>query len=164
MSRHSSPKQALALVAWVALCLAVAALGAAASVDAASFYARLQRPAWAPPAGLFGPVWSVLYVTMGIASWLVWRVPSSSLRTRALVLFLVQLAVNSLWSWLFFAWRIGPAAFVDVVALLVLIALTVAAFRRVSNVAAALLLPYLGWVAFACALTWWVWQHNPAML
>ena len=152
----------LALSGWLLLVFAAAALGAIASVDAASFYALLDKPSWAPPASLFGPVWTVLYLMMGVSAWLVWR--SAGRRRAALALFGLQLAANALWSWLFFAWHRGALAAVQVLVLLALIVCTVAAFRRCSHAAAALLLPYLAWVAFACLLTWSVWQRNPALL
>ncbi len=154
--------QLLGLAGWLALCFAAAGLGAVASVDAAGFYAQLVQPAWAPPASWFGPVWSVLYALMGIAAWLVWRRPG--VHRVALGLFVGQLAVNALWSWLFFAWRLGAWAFVDVALLVGLVAATLVAFWRVSRPAALLLAPYLLWVGFACALTWSVWQANPGAL
>jgi translocator protein len=151
-----------ALFGWLVLVFAAAALGAIASVNAASFYAQLNKPTWAPPASLFGPVWTVLYLMMGVSAWLVWR--SSGPRRAAIALFGLQLAANALWSWLFFAWHRGALAAAEVVVLLALIVFTVAAFWRRSRVAGALLLPYLAWVAFASVLTWAVWQRNPTLL
>jgi tryptophan-rich sensory protein len=113
---------------------------------------------------VFGPVWSALYLLMAVAAWLVWREHGRRMRGVALALYVVQLVVNALWSWLFFAWHRGALAFVDVVVLLVLIAMTIAAFMRVRVIAGVLLVPYLAWVAFATALTWAVWRANPALL
>jgi tryptophan-rich sensory protein len=141
---------------------AAAAVGAIASVDAASFYAQLSKPSWAPPAGVFGPVWSTLYALMGIAAWLVWRSPGP--KRVALGLFGAQLAANALWSWLFFAWHRGALAAVEVLVLLALIVVTVIAFARASRLAALLLVPYLVWVSFASVLTWTVWRSNPGLL
>lgn len=154
-------KSLLGLAGWLLVAFVAAAIGAIASVDAAQFYQQLDRPQWAPPAGWFGPVWSVLYLSMGIAAWLVWRARGFG---AALVLFLVQLAANALWSWLFFAWHRGALAFVEVLVLWLLIVATVVAFWRVRALAGALLLPYLLWVSFAAALTFAVWQRNPALL
>ena len=154
----------LGLVGWLALCLAAGALGAVASMDAANFYGQLARPAWAPPASIFGPVWTVLYVLMAVAAWLVWRIGGFAHARVALVLFLVQLAVNSLWSWLFFAWHRGGSAFLDIVVLAGLIVATCIAFWRHRPLAGVLLLPYLGWVLFATALNFAVWRANPALL
>ena len=141
---------------------AAAALGAVASLDAASFYAQLSKPSWAPPAWVFGPVWSTLYALMGVAAWLVWRSPGSN--KVALGLFGAQLGANALWSWLFFAWHRGALAAVEVLVLLALIAATVAALWRSSRLAAALLVPYVLWVSFASVLTWAVWRSNPGLL
>ena len=99
---------------------------------------------------------------MGIAAWLVWRTDENT--RQALALFVAQLVVNALWSWLFFAWRLGALAFVDVLLLLVLIAATIHYFGRHSRLAAALLSPYILWVGFASALTWAVWRANPNAL
>jgi translocator protein len=150
------------LLGWLLVTFAAAALGAIASLEAASFYAQLARPSWAPPAGVFGPVWSVLYTLMGVAAWLVWRSPGST--KAALSLFVLQLAANALWSWLFFAWHRGALAAVEVLVLLVLIVCTAAAFWRVSRLAAVLLVPYALWVSFASLLTWSIWQRNPGVL
>ena len=152
----------LGLAGWLALVFVAAALGAIASVDAASFYARLSKPDWAPPAAVFGPVWTVLYAMMGIAAWLVWRSPGP--KRDALVLFVMQLAANVLWSWLFFAWHRGALAAVEILVLLLLIVATLVAFWRISRLAGLLLVPYLAWVSFASVLAWTVWRNNPQLL
>jgi tryptophan-rich sensory protein len=164
MPQRSTPAQAVGLLAWLAVAFTAAGVGAIASVDAGAFYAQLAKPAWAPPGSVFGPVWSVLYLLMGIAAWLVWREQGAKGSAAALALFLIQLTANALWSWLFFAWRNGAAAFAGVLILLILVAATVAAFRRIHRWASLLLLPYLAWVGFASALTWAVWQGNPTLL
>jgi len=164
MSERPVSMQIVGLFGWLAVAFIAAAVGAFASVQSASFYGELTRPSWAPPASWFGPVWSVLYVLMAVAAWVVWRVPPEDRTRTPLVLFLLQLAVNALWTWLFFAWRLGGLAFADIVVLLLLIAATLVSFWRVKRLAAALLLPYLCWVSFATALTWSVWQNNPALL
>ena len=162
MASRSPTSQIMGLLGWLVVAFAVAALGAIASVDATAFYSQLAKPSWAPPAGVFGPVWSVLYTLMGIAAWLVWRSPGSG--RIALSLFVAQLAANALWSWLFFAWHRGALAAVEVLVLLVLIVATAVAFWRISRLAAVLLVPYALWVSFASLLTWSVWQRNPGLL
>ncbi|PWB39387.1 MAG: sensory protein [Rhodocyclales bacterium] len=159
-----SSRQWLGLAGWLALAFAAAAIGAVASVGAKTFYAELVRPAWAPPGWLFGPVWTALYALMGVSAWLVWRERGFAGARAALALFIVQLAVNALWSWLFFAWRLGGPAFAEVLLLWCLIVATVIAFRRIKPLAAVLLLPYLAWVTFASTLTHAVWRLNPALL
>jgi benzodiazapine receptor len=164
MSQRSTLSQVLGLICWLAIVFVAAAIGAAASVEASTFYAQLVRPAWAPPASAFGPVWSVLYLLMGLAAWLVWREQGATARVAALWLFMAQLCANALWSWLFFAWRNGALAFAEVLLLLVLIVATLAVFWRIRRLSGVLLLPYLAWVCLASALTWSVWQSNPALL
>lgn len=154
----------LGLLAWLVVTAAAAAVGAFASIEAADFYAQLERPAWAPPAAWFGPVWTVLYALMGIAAWLVWRARGFVTARAGLALFLVQLAANALWSWLFFAWRLGAAAFAEILVLWILVAATFVAFWRVSKVAAVLLVPYWLWVTFASVLAFTVWRLNPSLL
>ena len=164
MTQLPKRKQIIGLVGWLAASFIAAALGSAASIQAGSFYTQLVRPDWAPPQDIFGPVWTVLYALMGIAAWLVWRVAGFRAARTALTLFLVQLAVNALWSWFFFGWHLGAVAFADIVLLWVLIVATLIAFWRIRPIAGALLIPYLLWVSFASALNYAVWQLNPQIL
>jgi len=151
-------------IGWLAVTFVAALAGTIASLHAADFYAALDRPSWAPPAAVFGPVWTALYIAMAVAAWLVWRERGFAGARNALALFLVQLACNALWSWLFFAWHEGGLALADIAVLWVLVAATCVSFWRVRPLAAALLLPYLAWITFAAALNWAVWQRNPALL
>ena len=160
----SHAKQIPGLIGWLVLSFVAAAIGAIASVQAATFYQQLAQPSWAPPSTVFGPVWSMLYALMGIAAWLVWREGGWRRQRGVLALFVVQLALNALWSWLFFAWHHGALAFIDIVLLWLLIVATVIGFWRVRPLAGALLLPYLCWVSFASALNFAVWRLNPGML
>lgn len=162
MPTRSASSYYLGLCLWLLAVVGTAVLGALASLDAPTFYAQLNKPDWAPPAGVFGPVWTVLYCMMGVAVWLVWRNPQAN--RMALILFGVQLVVNALWSWLFFAWHQGALAFAEVLLLWLLILATIRAFWACSRPAALLLVPYWLWVSFASALTFAVWQANPALL
>lgn len=101
---------------------------------------------------------------MSIAAWLVWRERGWRGARPALMLYLVQLAVNALWSWLFFGWKLGALAFADILVLIALVCATTVAFARVRPIAAALLLPYLAWISFASALNFAVWRANPGLL
>ena len=158
------PKQLFGLLGWLAVSFAAAALGGFASANAGDFYQQLTRPAWAPPSWLFAPAWTLLYLLMGVAAWLVWRERGFRQARAALSLFLIQLAVNALWTWLFFVWHLGAPAFGEILILWALIFCTVVAFWRVRPIAGALLIPYLAWVTFASALTYAVWQYNPSLL
>jgi tryptophan-rich sensory protein len=164
MAHRRKSNQMLGLVGWLVITFLAASVGGAASVNAGSFYTQLVLPEWAPPSSWFGPVWTVLYTLMGIAAWLVWRAAGFREAHGALTLFLVQLAPNALWSWLFFGWRRGALAFADILLLWILIVATVIAFWRVRVLAAALLVPYLLWVSFASALNYAVWKLNPQIL
>lgn len=152
------------LAAWLGITGLAAAVGATGSVNAQTFYAQIALPQWAPPAWIFGPVWTVLYALMGIAAWQVWRTGGFQRARFALLLYLVQLAVNAMWSWLFFSWRLGLLALADVLVLMILILLTSIAFWRVRPLAGWLLIPYLLWVSFASALNFAIWQLNPRIL
>jgi tryptophan-rich sensory protein len=160
----STSRTLLGLVVWLVVAFAAAGVGGVASANAGDFYSQLDRPAWAPPGWLFGPVWTLLYALMGVAAWLVWRDRGFRGAASALLLFLVQLAVNAVWSWLFFAWRLGGLSFVWILLLWVLLAATIAAFWRVRPLAAVLLVPYLLWVSFAAVLCYTVWRNNPGLL
>lgn len=158
-------KSVAGVLAWLSACAAAGAVGALPSSGARSLYSALVQPGWAPPGWLFGPVWSVLYAMMAVAAWRVWNEPQSNpFRSRALVLFGVQLLANALWSWLFFAWRLGGVAFAEILLLWLLIAATLVVFWRISRAAALLLVPCLLWVTFASALNLALWRLNPGLL
>jgi tryptophan-rich sensory protein len=154
----------VALVISLVVCYSVSALGAVASIQAREFYAGLIQPNWAPPGWVFGPVWTLLYGMMAVAAWLIWCTGSGALRRLALLLFAIQLGFNGLWSWLFFAWQLGGLAFADILILWMFIAATIVSFWRIRPLAGLLLVPYLGWVSFAAALNFAVWQLNPGIL
>lgn len=164
MTHPSLAAQIAGLAGWLAGSFVTGGIGAIASARAAEFYRQLTQPPWAPPAWLFGPVWSVLYLLMGTAAWLVWRAYGFRAAATALGLFVAQLFVNALWTWLFFAWQQGGLALVEIVVLWLLIAATIGAFWRLHRVAALLLTPYLAWVTFAAALNLSLWRLNPATL
>ena len=156
--------QLLGLAAWLGITFVAAIIGSVASINAPAFYGQLTRPAWAPPAWIFGPVWTVLYLSMGVAAWLVWRIGGLLAARTALLLFVVQLVCNALWSWLFFAWHQGGLAMLDILVLWTLVAATTVAFWRLKPIAGGLLIPYLLWVSFASVLNFAIWQLNPQLL
>ncbi|MBX3661144.1 MAG: tryptophan-rich sensory protein [Burkholderiales bacterium] len=162
--RPSFTRQLYGFAGWLILTFAAAAIGAVASAQAKTFYQQLIRPEWAPPGWLFGPVWTSLYLMMAIAAWLVWRDHGFRRAGGALTLFVVQLAANAVWTWLFFVWHQGALAFAEILLLWALIAATCIAFWRLHALAGALLLPYLAWVSFASVLTYATWQLNPGIL
>lgn len=125
-----------------------------------TWYAGLVKPSFNPPNWIFGPVWTLLYVLMAYAFYRVLRAPESAARSRAIGLFLVQIVLNAAWSWAFFGFHSPLAGIAVIVPLLVLIALTIAAFARVDGVASMLLYPYIAWVSFATVLNIAIWRLN----
>ncbi|SFF50678.1 TspO and MBR related proteins [Duganella sp. CF458] len=151
----------LALLASFAACFAAAALGALATADAQPFYDALQRPGWAPPAWLFGPVWTLLYAMMAIAAWIMWRKHALQADPALTAIFAMQLGLNALWSWIFFRWHSGLFAFIDILALIAAVAMVIIKFWARSRIASMLMWPYFSWLAFAAMLNWSLWRRNP---
>jgi benzodiazapine receptor len=155
-------RQVIAAALFVVVSLGAGALGGLATRRAVpEWYSQLARPAWAPPNWVFGPVWTVLYLMMGISAWLVWR-RAGGLQAAALplALFLAQLALNTAWSVIFFGLRQPGWALLEVLALWAMILATLLAFWRIWPAAGALLLPYLAWVTFAGGLNYAIWRLN----
>ncbi|GHJ45833.1 putative TspO/MBR-related protein precursor [Catellatospora sp. TT07R-123] len=156
-SARSSTRQWWVLAGFAAAVALVALVGGLAVARPADDYAALARPGWAPPAWVFGPVWTLLYAMIALAGWLVWRAVGWG---PQLVPYAIQLVLNAAWTPLFFGAGLRGAALVDIVALWLAIGATVAVFRKVSPVAAWLLVPYWLWVTFATALNFSIWQLN----
>jgi translocator protein len=148
----------IALAAWLIACFAPAALGWL--FPPGEWYASLNKPSWNPPNWIFGPVWTALYFMMAISVWLVWKRGGFAVQGKPLALFLVQLALNAAWTPLFFGLQWPGVAFAEIVLLWLSIAATLAAFYRVNQVAAWLLVPYLIWVSFAAVLNFTLWRLN----
>ncbi len=152
----------LALLCFVMLCFVVAGVsGWLTRPEISGWYASIRKPAWNPPSWVFGPVWTTLYLMMAVAGWLVWLTDPGPQRTRALWLFVIQLALNFVWSPTFFSWH-RPDWAAGVISLLWLAigSFTVAAWA-VSKWAASLFVPYWLWVSFATALNFTIWKLNP---
>ena len=156
MTALSTADSAIGLVGWLVLCFGAAAVGARFKPGA--WYAGLRKPAWNPPNWLFAPVWTVLYALMAVGAWLVWRETGLS---REAGLFVLQLALNAAWTWLFFGLKRPALALAEMVVLWLAIAATLVAFWNVRPLAGWLLVPYLLWVTFATGLTVAVWRLNP---
>ena len=143
----------LSLVLWIALCQGVGLIGARwTASEIPAWYRTLRRPSFSPPNWVFAPVWTTLYLLMAIAAWLVGQAPPSTGRTVALVLFLVQLALNLAWTWLFFRKHAIGAALVELVVLWIFIGATALCFHSISPIAGWLMIPYWLWVSFATLL------------
>ncbi|GAA4541524.1 TspO/MBR family protein [Amycolatopsis samaneae] len=139
----------LALLGFVTVVAVVGLVGALAATSAREIYGRLHQPSWAAPAELFGPMWTVMYLLIAFAGWWYWRTDGE---TGAYAAYGIGLLLNLLWTPLFFAGRSTTLALIDVVALDFVVFVTVVLFARRSRVAAVLLVPYLGWLAYATAL------------
>jgi len=126
-----------------------------------TWYATLEKPAFNPPNWLFAPVWTLLYIMMGIAAFLVWRKGWENRQVRiALIVFLVQLVLNALWSVVFFGLESPLYGLIVIAALWVAILFTVLKFYRISSAASVLLWPYMLWVTFAAVLNVSIWLLN----
>jgi benzodiazapine receptor len=148
----------LGLIIWVVASLAAGWIGS--QFMPGEWYTNLVKPVWTPPNAVFAPVWTVLYILMGVAAWLVWRKAGFSGAKMPLVLFIIQLALNSLWSYLFFGAHLPMLAFFEIVILWIVILLTLVGLWRIRPQAGVLLLPYLCWVGFASALNFQLWRLN----
>jgi translocator protein len=157
LPRPGAGHQWWALLGFVAAVVAVAAIGGLGVSGTAAEYQQLRQPPWAPPSWLFGPVWTVLYATIAIAGWLVWRRAGFG---PALYVYTGQLVLNAIWTPLFFAAGRYGLAFVDICVLWLLIGATVALFWRAYRPAAWLMVPYWLWVTFAAVLNGAIWQLN----
>ncbi|MDH3629419.1 MAG: tryptophan-rich sensory protein [Acidobacteriota bacterium] len=149
------------LIVSLGSCLLVGISGSLATASSIrDWYPFIEKPTWTPPDALFGPVWTVLYIMMGVSAWLVWRASTGTTRRTALLIFALQLGLNSLWSFIFFGFQQPGWAALEIVALWGAIVATMISFRRIRPMAAWLLLPYLLWVSFATALNISIWVLN----
>lgn len=141
--------------------LVVGYLGSLITVkEISSWYMQINKPALTPPNGVFGPVWTMLYVLMGVSLYLVWTKKSKKKKTKAMVVFGIQLVLNLLWSYLFFGKHWLLVSSLEIVILWLVILVNILSFKKHSVVAAGLLVPYLIWVSFATYLTFSVWWLN----
>jgi tryptophan-rich sensory protein len=126
-------------------------------------YAALAKPDWTPPPALFPWVWTALYLLIGLAAWLAWRRAPAGRFGWPFAAFVVQLAINGAWPWVFFGQGALLAAVILIAALILAILANILAFRPYSGWAAAALLPYLAWTGYAAAVTWQIWRLNGAV-
>ena len=126
-----------------------------------TWFSNLQKPSWNPPASIFGPVWTILYLLMGISLALIWtsNAPETQ-KLRAELTFALQLFLNFMWSILFFKCHSPLFALIDIFLMLIVILMTIGRFARISKLAAWLLIPYLAWVCFATVLNYKIWMLN----
>lgn len=144
-----------------ALAITFGAASIASRFPPGSWYGTLSKPAWNPPNWIFGPVWGILYILMAVAAWLVWRQDGFVGAAIPLAVYLLQLILNALWSWLFFGRHNLRTAFLEILTLWLAILWTMILFWKANIISGILLLPYLLWVAFASVLNFTLWRLNP---
>ena len=155
-----SASSLLTLFGFIAACFLAAVTGA--FFQPGEWYERLKKPSWRPPNRLFAPVWTVLYVMIAVAGWLVWREAGFAGAALPLAVYALQLVLNAAWTPLFFGLHRPDLGFVDIVLIWLSIVATIVLFMPIHVAAALLLLPYLAWVTFATALNFTVWRLNPS--
>ena len=157
----SHAREIVGLLIILAVVFAAAAAGIPfVSAATSTWYHDLFKPSWSPPNWLFGPVWTVLYLLMAVAAWMVWRTGGFVANRLSLSCFIVQLILNAAWTPIFFGARLFGVAAIEIFLLFFSILLCIILFRRVRPAAAWLLLPYLFWVGFASALNLSIWWLN----
>jgi benzodiazapine receptor len=159
--RQKVSRDLVGLFAFIILCLTVSGVGGAitaTSVD--NWYQALEKPPFNPPDWVFAPVWTALYIVMGIAAWRVWRLRSFEVTGKALAVFAVQLTLNLAWSFLFFGLQRIDLALVEIVILLFAIIVTSTMFWRVDRLAGLLFVPYGAWVTYATIINASIWLLN----
>jgi benzodiazapine receptor len=138
---------------FIILCLVIEIVGSFWTRETVStWYPTLEKPLWTPPDWVFGPVWFCLYIMIAVAGWLIYRAKYSYQRTNALIFYGTQLALNFIWSFLFFSLRSPLLGLIDIILLWIFINLTIIKAWSVSRLAAFLLIPYLVWVTYAVSL------------
>lgn len=162
-AKPSFPRSIIPLIIALLIPLLLGGLSGLATNSSlrSTWYDDLEKPSWNPPGWVFGPVWTLLYLLMGLASWMIWRArDEKSGVNQALTIYSIQLGLNALWSILFFGLRSPGLALIDVMLLLGAIVATIWQFARISTVSALLLVPYLLWTGFATILNATIWRLN----
>jgi tryptophan-rich sensory protein len=155
-------KPVVKLIISIAITLAVGAVSSLFTASSvAGWFATINKPSFNPPNWVFAPVWTTLYILMGIACWLVWKSNADGkIKTIAIGLYAVQLTLNFLWSFIFFYAHETGLALVEVMLLWLMIVLTIIWFSKISSLAALLMVPYICWVSFATVLNFYIWKLN----
>ena len=150
------------LVFFIGVCLTVGIVaGAMTASSVGTWYVAIRKPVWTPPGAVFGPVWTLLYVMIGVSGWLVHRAPAGTARRAAIALWWIQLGLNFFWSPIFFLLHAPGPALADIGLLWCAIVAFIVTATRVDSRAVLLFLPYAAWVSFATALNAAIWQMNP---
>jgi len=151
-------KKGIWLLSWILICSLAGIFGA--QFEPGTWYELLEKPSWTPPSAVFPIVWPILYIMMGVAAWLMWRMKEVSLTGPEFRWFFVQLILNALWSWIFFGMHLIATGLAEILLLWVAVAFSVMLFWRRNKIAGALLIPYWLWISYASALNFAIWQLN----
>jgi translocator protein len=159
-NKSMQTKKTLVLIACIIGCIVIGSLPSVISTDALrTWYPNISKPSWNPPNYLFGPVWSILFTMMGIALWQI-IYSEHALRKHALTVFVIQFALNLIWTILFFAMQSPGLAFIEIIIFWMSILYTIILFMRIKKSAGLLLVPYACWVGFAAVLNCTIWWLN----
>lgn len=154
-------KNIIELIICIAIPLLVGGIaGYATSSSMNSWYSNLNKPFFNPPSWVFGPVWTILYLLMGISLYLIWKQPASTKRSKSLQIFFLQLLLNFAWSFIFFKFEQTGLALLEIIVLWLAILTMLFFFYKLNRIAAYLQFPYLAWVSFATVLTASIWHLN----
>lgn len=149
------------LIISIVMCLLAGIIGSLFTSSAIpTWYATLNKPSFNPPSWLFGPVWTLLYILMGISFYLIWTAKKSKYKSTAIKIFIIQLILNALWSIIFFGAHWIFVAFIEIILMWIFILLSIIKFHKISKTASYLLIPYILWVSFATILTFAIWVLN----
>lgn len=150
------------LIVSIVLTVGIGSLGGIfTAVEIQGWFLHLNKPSWNPPNWLFAPVWTCLYVMMGISFYLIWKAKvDADTKTWAIIIFIAQFALNFLWSFIFFKQHQVGWAFIEIVVMWLAILCSIIAFSRINKTAAWLLVPYISWVSFAAMLNYAIWMLN----
>ena len=160
--KRSKTNNILIFIASIVICQMAGIIGSIFTTPAIpTWYANINKPTFRPPNWVFAPVWTTLFLLMGIALFLIWRKGLDKKENRiAFSVFIIQLILNTLWSILFFGLESPFAAFIEIIFLWVAILASIILFFRISRLAGALLIPYILWVTFASILNFSIWRLN----
>jgi benzodiazapine receptor len=159
--QHTGLKNSIAFIICLLIPLAVGGISGyitASEID--TWFSSLRKPSFNPPNSVFGPVWTVLYILMGISSFLIWKSPKTGLRKKALTIYGIQLFLNFWWSILFFSFHLLLIPAIEILALWSCIIYMIVTFKKINAPAAYLTIPYLIWVSFASLLSISIWLLN----
>ncbi len=154
-------KSIIILILFILICQSVGIIGATFTMSSLdNWYRTIQKPSWNPPDWIFGPVWTTLYAIMGFSMWTIWKNRATQKISWCIIIFIIQLLLNGIWTPLFFGLKNPALALIDIMFLFSAIIATIIIFYKVNRLASLILIPYLLWVGFATILNYHLWKLN----